>query len=109
MPENQLTLLGCGDIGPIHEPIDAYSTLVRPTLAAADLRFAQVERVYSKRGALHEHAPDGHSLVVPHMASIFTDCGFDVVSLASNHAMDVGAEALLDSIALFEEMGIRTA
>ena len=46
-----------------------------------------------------------HSRVKPHMASIFGDCGFDVVSVASNHAMDWGADALLDTIALFRSKG----
>ena len=35
-----VVLLGCGDVGPIHEPIGAYSELVRDKLAAADVRFA---------------------------------------------------------------------
>ena len=42
---NQVILMGVGDVGPIHEPMDAYSVLARPALAAADIRFVQVERV----------------------------------------------------------------
>ena len=106
MTDNSLTLLGCGDVGPIHEPVSAYSTLAKPVLAAADIRFAQVERVYSERGALQVHSGGGHSRVAPHMASVFSDCGFDVVSLASNHAMDWGEDALLDTVALFRKQGI---
>ena len=103
--EPAVVLMGCGDVGPIHEPMGAYSSLARPVLAAADLRFAQVERVYSVRGARH---PQGgaHSRLEPHMASVFTDCGFDVVSLASNHAMDWGADALLDTVELLRGKGI---
>jgi poly-gamma-glutamate capsule biosynthesis protein CapA/YwtB (metallophosphatase superfamily) len=103
-----VTLIGCGDVGPLHEPVDRYSTLARPTLASADVRFAQVERVYSGRGALQVHSGGGHSRLPPHMAAVFTDCGFDVVSLASNHAMDWGEDALLDTVALLRERGIRT-
>ena len=99
--------MGVGDVGPIHEPMSAYSTLVRPTLEGADIRFAQVERVYSERGALQVHSGGAHSRVKPHMASVFTDCGFDVVSLASNHAMDWGEEAMLDTAALFRERGLQ--
>jgi poly-gamma-glutamate capsule biosynthesis protein CapA/YwtB (metallophosphatase superfamily) len=106
MPAGTVTLLGCGDVGPIHEPVGAYSTLARATLAAADIRFAQVERVYSERGALQVHSGGAHSRVKPHMASVFTDCGFDVVSLASNHAMDWGEDALLDTVALFRDKGL---
>ena len=43
---NTLSLLACGDVGPIHQPIERYSELVKPVLQEADLRVAQVERVY---------------------------------------------------------------
>lgn len=108
MSATTMTLLACGDVGPIHEPVEAYSEHVRSTLASADLRFAQVERVYSERGALQLHSGGAHSRVKPHMAAIFDQCGFDVVSVASNHAMDWGPDALLDSIELFRQKGIAT-
>jgi predicted amidohydrolase len=34
-----------------------------------------------------------HGRLPPHMASVITDCGFNVVSVAGNHAMDWGAGA----------------
>src|ERR1700716_213714 len=105
MTENSVILMGVGDVGPIHEPMDAYSVLAKPTLAAADIRFGQGERVYSERRALQVHSGGVHSRVAPHMASVFTDCGFDVVSLPSNHAMDWGEDALLDTIELFQGRG----
>ena len=108
MTESEVTLFGLGDIGPIHEPIEAYSGLVRSHLASADLRFAQVERVYSERGALQLHSGGGHSRVKPHMASVFSDCGVNVASLASNHAMDWGEDALLDTIEVLNARGIQT-
>lgn len=108
MAEDGIVLLGCGDVGPIHEPIEAYSALARPTLATGNIRFAQVERVYSDRGALQVQSGDRHSRVKPRMASVFADCGFDVVSVASNHAMDWGEDALLDTIALLRDQGIQT-
>ena len=104
---NTLSLLACGDVGPIHEPIEQYSELVKPVLQAADLRFAQVERVYSTRGEFQLHSNGAHSRVSPHMISVFSDCGFDVVSLASNHAMDWGGDALLDTVDLLRGRGIR--
>ena len=106
MADNSVTLMGCGDVGPIHEPMSAYTVLAKPTLAGADIRFGQVERVYSERGSLQVHSGGGHSRVKPHMASIFTDCGFEIVSLASNHAMDWGEDALLDTVALFRDRGM---
>ena len=107
MTDKSVVLLGCGDVGPLHEPMHAYSTLAKPALAGADLRFAQVERVYSNRGSLQVHSGGAHSRVKTHMASVFTDCGFDVVSLASNHAMDWGEDALLDTVALFRDKGMQ--
>jgi len=102
-----VVLLGCGDVGPIHEPVGHYSELVRETLQTADIRFAQVERVYYERGKLQPHG-GAHGRLPPHMASLITDCGFNVVSLAGNHAMDWGAEPLLDTIELLRGMGIQT-
>ncbi|HZT89220.1 MAG TPA: CapA family protein [Stellaceae bacterium] len=102
-----VVLLGCGDVGPIHEPMARYSELVRDTLAGADIRFAQVERVYSQRGELQPHG-GAHGRLPPHMASVITDCGFNVVSVAGNHAMDWGADALLDTIDLLRAKGIQT-
>lgn len=100
-----VVLLGCGDVGPIHDPMVQYSELVRDTLAGADIRFAQVERVYSERGELQPHGA-AHGRLPPHMASVITDCGFNVVSVAGNHAMDWGPEPLLDTIELLRGKGI---
>ncbi len=107
MADNSVVLMACGDVGPIHEPMSGYPALAKPALAGADIRFAQVERVYSERGSLQVHSGGAHSRVKPHMASIFTDSGFNVVSLASNHAMDWGPDALLDTVALFRDKGIQ--
>jgi poly-gamma-glutamate synthesis protein (capsule biosynthesis protein) len=107
MAKDEVILMGVGDVGPIHEPMSAYAALARPALAAADIRFAQVERVYSERGALQVHSGGDHSRLPPRAASVFTDCGFDVVSVASNHAMDWGEEALLDTVALFRGRGMQ--
>ena len=69
-----------------------YSELVRDTLATADIRFAQVERVYSERGTLQPHG-GSHGRLPPHTASVIIDCGFNVGSQAGNHGMDWGAGA----------------
>ena len=106
MIEKEITLLGCGDVGPMHGDMEPYSTLVRPVLATGDIRFAQCERLYSLRGSRQVSAPDG-GRGTPDMARIFTDCGFNVVSLASNLALDWGEDALLDTIDLLRDKGIQ--
>jgi poly-gamma-glutamate synthesis protein (capsule biosynthesis protein) len=84
-----------------------YSTLVRPVLASGDIRFAQCERLYSERGSRQVHAST-FDRAEPGKASIFTDCGFDVVSVAGNHSMDYGEEALVDTIENLQKRGIKT-
>jgi poly-gamma-glutamate synthesis protein (capsule biosynthesis protein) len=103
---SEAVILGCGDVGPLDEPLERYTELVGPVLAAADVRFAQVERVYSERGSLQLHSGGAHTRLKPHMADIFSQAGFDVVSLASNHAMDWGPHAMLDTIELLRKRGI---
>lgn len=108
MNDDGIVLLGVGDVGPIHESADGYAALAAPVLQSGDIRFGQCERLYTERGSLQIHSGGAHSRCNPRMASIFEDCGFDIVSVASNHAMDWGGEALLDTIDLLEEKGIRT-
>ena len=107
MTKDSIVLLGCGDIGPLHEPMDTYSTLAGPILATGDIRFGQCERVYSETGSRDPRAAITKCLK-PHMISVFSDCGFDVVSLASNCTLDSGEDALLDTIELFQKEGIQT-
>ena len=107
MAKDSIVLMGCGDIGPVHESTEPWGVLARPTLATADIRIGQAERLYSDRGALQVTGLK-HSRLKPHMISVFTDCGFNVVSVAGNHAMDFGGDALLDTIARLQDLGIKT-
>lgn len=107
---HSITLLIGGDCGPVHGPRDGfplerYTELIRPTLAAADLRFVNCMRTYSSRGTDHELAPQVKQS--PEMARIFTECGFDAITLANNHVYDSGFDAMLDTRELFERQGIR--
>jgi poly-gamma-glutamate synthesis protein (capsule biosynthesis protein) len=102
-------LYAVGDVGPVHEPMSQYTELAKETLAKADIRFGQCERTYSERGTYQIHSNGHHSRCKPHLASIFDDCGFDVLSVASNHSMDWGGEPLLDTIELLNSKGIKTA
>ena len=105
--KNTVTLLAGGDIGPIYEPVDQIADLILPLLRHADLRFGQCERTYSERGWPEYGSSAGGkgSRVAPRMASIWKTAGIDIISMASNHAMDWGPEAALDTIALFRGMG----
>jgi poly-gamma-glutamate synthesis protein (capsule biosynthesis protein) len=103
-----VTLMSGGDIGPVYEPTEEFAELIAPALKQADLRLGQCERVYSERGWMPQFAlgPGGqHSRLHPRMAGVWDAAGIDIVSIASNHAMDWGPEAMLDTIELFRSKG----
>ena len=109
---NTVTLLAGGDVGPVIKPVDHLAERIRPVMQQADIRFAQCERTYSKRGwpPYFTLGPGGqHSRLDPEMASIFKTAGIDVVSMASNHTMDWGPEPMLDTIERFRSMDIQVA
>ena len=39
----RLVVMGVGDVGPYHEPLDGYPTLAKPVLATADVRLTTEE------------------------------------------------------------------
>ena len=97
-----------GDIGPVYEPTEQFAELIAPVLQQADLRLGQCERIYSERGWEPQFnlGPRGqHTRLPAHMAGVFKAADIDIVSLASNHAMDWGPEPVMDTIELFRSMG----
>jgi poly-gamma-glutamate synthesis protein (capsule biosynthesis protein) len=107
-PNGKVVVLAVGDIGPYYEPVPDYRSVFQATLDTGDVRFAHCEKVFSTRGALQVHGDGHYSRQDPSRARIFEECGFNVVSIAGNKAMDWGADAMLDTIDLFHEMGIQT-
>jgi poly-gamma-glutamate synthesis protein (capsule biosynthesis protein) len=99
-----LTLLTGGDVGPVKQPVERLADLVQSEIATADFRFVQCERVYSNRGTFENWVsiPNGRwSKLDPEFASVFKAARADVVSVASNHALDYGYDALEDTMNLF--------
>ncbi|HNX29245.1 MAG TPA: CapA family protein [Syntrophomonadaceae bacterium] len=76
-------------------------------LAAADITFGNLESPLSDEGkALY-----GKSVVFRGdlaMAAVLRQQGFDIMSLANNHAMDYNSEALIETITLLSENGIKS-
>jgi len=74
-------------------------------LAAADITFGNLESPLSDKGkALY-----GKSVVFrgdPEMVPVLAQQGFDIVSLANNHAMDYNSEALIETITLLKENNV---
>ncbi|MPZ45592.1 MAG: CapA family protein [Betaproteobacteria bacterium] len=103
-----VTLMAGGDIGPVVGPTARFAELIAPVLQQADIRFGQCERTYSKRGwePHFSNGPTGQlTRLDPELAEVWKASDMDVISVASNHAMDWGPEALLDTIELFRGMG----
>jgi poly-gamma-glutamate synthesis protein (capsule biosynthesis protein) len=79
---------------------------VAPLLQGYDLVTGNIDTVVSLAGA---PMPKYANLHAPReLAFDLRSLGLDVATLANNHTMDYGAEALLDSLAAFEEAGVAT-
>lgn len=102
------TLLAAGDVLMERSErlgLDPFASIV-PPLGSMDLSVVNVEMAISDRGAPHSkrfvfRAP-------PAAAGRIADGGVRVASLANNHAMDYGADALFDTIELLEGAGVTT-
>jgi poly-gamma-glutamate synthesis protein (capsule biosynthesis protein) len=75
---------------------------------SADLTVVNLECCISARG---EPAPGAvfHFRAPPWATQALVDLGVDCVTLANNHALDFGADALVDTLAHLDASGIRVA
>ena len=78
---------------------------LRRQAEAADLFMVNEEFPFSLRG---EPAPDKQYTfrLPPDKVSLFQEMGIDLVTLANNHGLDYGREALLDSLETLDGAGI---
>ncbi len=107
---NQVTVAAAADVSTWDEsPERAFAHVLAP-LRSADLRFAQVERIYSERGTPQVQA--GAAALAnrqhPDRASAFKSVPFDVLSIASNMTGYWGPEAVEDTAETFRLLGIAT-
>ena len=103
-------VLIAGDCGPAHGPdqgypVAGYTERILPTLRAADFRLVNCMRTYSARGVTDTAASQVAQPVA--MASLYTDAGFDGVTMANNHAYDAGPDAMIDTVDLFRSRGLQ--
>jgi poly-gamma-glutamate capsule biosynthesis protein CapA/YwtB (metallophosphatase superfamily) len=77
----------------------------RDTLRAADITFANCETTYSTRGVKANNIV-GMMRAHPRNLKAVGDAGFDVLSLANNHHLDAGPEALFDTIDGLRDQGV---
>jgi hypothetical protein len=118
--DNKLTVAAVGDImmGSTYPdasglpPEDGATMLseVKPILSAADIAFGNLEGPMLEGGATSKCSPTStrcFAFRVPtRYGKHLKDAGFDVLSLANNHAYDFGPEGRESSMRVLNELGI---
>lgn len=113
LPEGRISLLAVGDLmlsRSIEERMRGYGPdypfrAIAPLVQQADIAVGNLECVLSQRGDPLEkgYTFRGH----PELAAGLATAGFDLVSLANNHAFDYGTEGLQETVAALQRQGIR--
>lgn len=106
MTGGDVCIYAVGDVGPSRPDPDTLFDLVRARIQAADVAFMQLELPISTRGfrlpqVRHTDRAPAAS------ADAFRRAGFHVVSLAGNHCMDWGPDALNDTVAALTSSGLQ--
>ncbi|MFH1087802.1 MAG: CapA family protein, partial [Chloroflexota bacterium] len=104
--QNLVSFLAVGDICVNREKPESIFALTASVLNEPDIAFCQLETMYSERG-LPALAATSAMRAHPRNVAGLKHAGFDVVSLAGNHALDWGDDALLDTIELLEKNNMR--
>ncbi len=110
----EVSLIAVGDVmigGHVKEFTDQFSfnypfEATRDILQNADLTFCNLEGPIAKNG-VKEEGKEFTFKTEPKAAEGLANAGFDVVSLANNHIMDYGADALFETIEHLEKNNIK--
>lgn len=102
------TVSAVGDVRVYRDDPDSLFENVREYMHSMDISFCQSESCYSDKGSEGSSGPRGASPNDPHGYPAFARAGFDVVSMASNHTMDWGRDALLDTLERMRADGMQT-
>ncbi len=98
-------VLATGDLAMDRPDPDTIYDTTRDVLSAADITFGQLEINYASQGTRFPQAR--HALLgKPDDIKAIGRAGFDVISFASNHCMDYGNEALLETVENLEVQDI---
>jgi poly-gamma-glutamate capsule biosynthesis protein CapA/YwtB (metallophosphatase superfamily) len=80
---------------------------VRLVVKSADLSLANLESPLTDRA--HRSANPNNLAADPALASVIAGAGFDLMTLANNHAGDTGREGVVDTITAVESAGMLAA
>jgi len=100
---------GVGDEIAANGPYGLFDEEIKAAFEAADLRLLNLECCVSDRG--HPWRAPGkpfHFRAPPEAVRVLTDLAVDCVTLANNHSLDYGHEALRDTLGHLRRAGVRT-
>jgi hypothetical protein len=94
LSNQDITLYAVGDVGPERDDPGSIFQHVKDVIQKGDVTFTQLEVNLSHRGTggMKENARD------PRIAGAIKKAGFNVVSFASNHSLDAGVDAFMDTL-----------
>ena len=103
MGKEAITLVGVGDVIIDRERPGTIFRYVADVLRSADIAYTNCEQPLSDKGT-----PNPKQAVYSSSKNLegYLAAGFDVVSLANNHAMDWGTDALVDTMARLKSAGL---
>jgi hypothetical protein len=82
---------------------------VKPYLEGRDIIFGNLEGPLTDRGAPTKDTSTGRSFCFrtpPSYGEVLSDAGFNILSLANNHAMDYGPEGRAQTVEVLDSLGI---
>lgn len=100
-----MRICATGDVAPRRDDPASIFADVASVLNAADLCFGQMECPVSDRGAPSPHARLAMR-TGPQVAPVLHAAGFDVMSVAGNHVLDFGRDALADTLVHLPAAGV---
>ncbi|MFC1921533.1 CapA family protein [Chloroflexota bacterium] len=105
MTKQKITLMAIGDVIIARDDPRSIFRHVVNVINPPDIFFATCDQTYSEKG--YPYITERH-VATPDLKNIdaLVYANLDVVSLANNHSMDLGPEALLDSIDRIRKVGI---
>lgn len=116
VPQEEIRLLFAGDVFLSSHVLNAYDTAggisgvldeeLRQVIQASDYFMVNQEFPFSERGTAAEDKQFTFRLP-PSRVNLLQEMGIDMVTLANNHSLDFGTDALLDTCKTLDEAGIR--
>jgi len=102
--QDKVSIYAVGDVAVTRDNPESAFSYTAPVLNEPDVLFGQLEATLSQKGT--PKAEGGPQRPHPNVASVLKSAGFDVMSFATNHTMDYGADGLLDTINIAKQKGI---